>query len=143
MSTSRHLSRIIALQALFASEFGRQDDASTFDYICKEFKEKTNDFSFAKMIYEGVRDNENEIHEKIRHYAPEWPIEKIAKIDKVILEIAVYEMTGKGDVPAVVALDEAIELAKSYGNSNTPKFINGVLNALLNDTGSKREAPAA
>lgn len=143
MSTSRHLSRIIALQALFASEFRQQDPAEAFEYVCKEFKDKTNDFSFAKMIFDGVRENQSDIHEKIRHYAPEWPIEKIAKIDKVILEIAIYEMTGKGDVPAVVALDEAIELSKSYGNQNTPKFINGVLNALLNDNGSKRETPAA
>ncbi len=143
MSTSRHLSRVIALQALFASEFGKQNPTEAFDYVCKEFKDKTDDFSFAKMIFDGVIAGQEGIHEKIRHYAPEWPIEKIAKIDRVILEIAIFEMTAKGDVPAVVALDEAVELSKSYGNQNTPKFINGVLNALLNDTGSQRKTITA
>lgn len=143
MSTSRHLSRIIALQSLFAYEFDKVTADDAFNYICGEFKDKISDFSFAKMLFYGVIENKKEIHQKIEQYAPQWPIEKIARIDRVILEIAIFEMTFDGDVPGIVALDEAIELGKTFGNKNSPKFINGVLNALFNDTGTARKLTKA
>lgn len=72
-----------------------------------------------------------DIDEKIAHAAPEWPIDKIAKIDLAILRQAIFEMTNHKDVPVKVVIDEAIELAKAYGNQNSPKFINGVLGTLV------------
>lgn len=63
--------------------------------------------------------------------APEWPIDKIAKIDLAILRLAVYELLTKSDVPPKVVIDEAVELAKTYGNDNSAKFINGVLGTVL------------
>lgn len=63
--------------------------------------------------------------------APEWPIDKIAKIDLAILRLAIYEITQTKEVPVKVVIDEAIELAKSFGNTNSPKFINGVLGTII------------
>ncbi len=143
MTTSRHLSRIIALEALFAFEFHGGVQNEVFDYVANEFKEKTTDFAYAKVLFDGVVEHGEKIREVIVTHAPDWPVEKIAKSDRVVLEIAIFEMNFGGDVPAVVALDEAIELAKQYGSPNAPKFINGVLNALLNNNRTPRESPSA
>ncbi len=71
------------------------------------------------------------VDSKIASSAPEWPIDKIAKIDLAILRLAVYELTVAKDQPPKVIIDEAIELAKAYGNENSSKFVNGVLGSIL------------
>jgi len=71
------------------------------------------------------------IDEKIHVAAPEWPIEKIAKIDLAILRLAVYELTVDKKEPSKVIIDEAVELAKEFGNSNSPQFVNGVLGTIF------------
>lgn len=72
-----------------------------------------------------------EIDTQIQHVAPEWPLDKIAKIDLAILRLAVYELTVEKDTPPKVVIDEAVELAKAYGNDGSAKFINGALGALI------------
>ena len=71
------------------------------------------------------------IDEKIAHAAPEWPLPKISKIDLAILRLATFELTVQMSEPPKVVIDEAIELAKAYGNENSPKFVNGVLGSIL------------
>ncbi len=71
------------------------------------------------------------IDARITTCAPEWPVDKIAKIDLAILRLAIYEITITKEAPVKVVIDEAIELAKSFGNSNSPKFINGVLGTII------------
>lgn len=73
------------------------------------------------------------IDARIQASAPEWPIDKIAKIDLAILRLAVYELTVAKTAPEKVIIDEAIELAKSFGNENSPKFVNGVLGSILKE----------
>lgn len=73
-----------------------------------------------------------QIDEQIQTVAPEWPLDKIAKIDLAILRLAVYELTVEKDAPPKVVIDEAVELAKAYGNDGSAKFINGALGALIN-----------
>lgn len=138
MSSSRHLSRVIVLQTLFAYEFyvsassaQTRDPEMILEYISREFEGKISDLSFAYELLNGVLKHLDKIRSFIKKYAPEWPIEKIAGIDRAILEIGAYEILYSKDVPAVVAIDEAIELAKSFGNESSSKFVNGVLNTLL------------
>lgn len=106
----RHQHRIVAMQRLFSFSFGNQ----------------TNDKELADiLLHLPVIDT------MIETAAPEWPIDKIAKIDLAILRQAIFEMTEHKDTPVKVVIDEAIELAKSYGNPNSAKFINGVLGTLV------------
>ncbi|MEK9132583.1 MAG: transcription antitermination factor NusB [Patescibacteria group bacterium] len=131
MGSSRHLGRVIVLKTLFAHEFNGGDPEGMLEYIAQEFEGKISDLSFAYALLNGVLHHQKEIEELIVKNAPQWPIDKIARIDRVLLEIGVYELIFPGDVPEVVAIDEAIELAKTFGNENSQKFINGVLNAIL------------
>lgn len=76
-----------------------------------------------------------DIDKKIAHAAPEWPIDQIAKIDLAILRLAVYELTVEKKEPPKVIIDEAIELAKEFGNQNSPQFVNGVLGTIYKSIG--------
>lgn len=92
-------------------------------------------YSFGNQVHDkeltDILPHLSVIDTMIQTAAPEWPIEKIAKIDLAILRQAVYEMKYHKDTPVKVVIDEAIELAKSYGNPNSAKFINGVLGTLV------------
>lgn len=78
-----------------------------------------------------ILEHVSELDERISKAAPEWPLPKIAKIDLAILRLAVWELTYEKDAPAKVVIDEAVELAKSYGNEHSSKFINGALGAIV------------
>lgn len=131
MPSSRHLGRVITLQALFAYEFHGGDPEAVLEYVSREFEGKISDLSFAYELLNGVLANQAEIKTLVEKYAPAWPYDKIAPVDRAILEIAIFEMLHSKDVPSVVAIDEAIELAKTFGNENSQKFVNGVLNAIF------------
>lgn len=131
MPSSRHLGRVITMQTLFAYEFHGGDPEAVLEYVSREFEGKISDLSFAYELLNGVIRHQDNIRTLVTKHAPAWPYEKIAPVDRAVLEIAIFEMEYSKDVPKVVAIDEAIELAKSFGNENSPKFINGVLNAIL------------
>jgi len=95
------------------------------------YKERGIDFTLTLEIEKGVKKHKKEIDEIIEKCAPEWPIDKIAKVDLVILRIAVYEILYSEKVPEKVAIDEAVELAKEFGNDTSSKFVNGVLGTVL------------
>lgn len=86
--------------------------------------------AFTDRLVKGVQANRQQIDEIIKQYAPEWPLDQIALIDRNILRIAIYELVIDGTVPVKVAINEAIELAKTFGSESTPRFINGVLGTL-------------
>lgn len=136
MGSSRHLGRVLVLKTLFSYEFHGGDPEAVLEYIAQEFEGKISDLSFAYQLLNGVLGHQKKIHKLIVKYAPDWPVEKIAKIDRAALEIGTYEMLYSKDVPGVVAIDEAIELVKTYGSENSQKFINGVLNAIYKTEGS-------
>jgi N utilization substance protein B len=142
MSSSRHLGRVITLQTLFAYEFHGGDPEGILEYIAREFEGKISDLSFAYELLNGVLHHEDFIRTLVTKHAPAWPYDKIAPVDRAVLEIAIFEMEYSKDVPKIVAIDEAIELAKTFGNENSPKFINGVLNAILESKRSTKETSA-
>ena len=88
------------------------------------------DTEFYNRIIDGVIEKQPEIDEIISKCAPEWPIDQITPIDRIILEISVFELKYSQDLPPKVAIDEAIELAKQFGADNSSKFINGVLGSV-------------
>lgn len=136
MSSFRHLSRELVLQALFFFAFRNEESVpkeEAFSYIVQEFGKELPETKFAVNLYEGVIAKKSQLDELIVKYAPEWPIEKIAPVDKTILEIGLYEITYSEDVPAIVAINEAVELAKTYGDKSSSRFVNGVLNSYLKE----------
>lgn len=132
MSSSRHHARVAVMQTIFGYEFHEGDENAL---LKTNLSEQKNDLmkeeQYAIKTLKGVLIHREDILKKIREFAPEWPIEKIAPVDRAILEVGSYEMLYSDDIPPLVAINEAIEIAKDFGDSNTPKFVNGVLSAIL------------
>lgn len=134
MASNRHLGRIIALQTLYECEF-RQDSADAtadIDEILarnlERYNETIDDKTFVEALVHGVRKTVKELDATIQPIAPDWPLEQIARIDRTILRMALYELLHMGkEVPPKVAINEAVELAKAFGSDNSSKFVNGVL----------------
>ncbi|MCA9308293.1 transcription antitermination factor NusB, partial [candidate division WWE3 bacterium] len=97
----------------------------------------STDFSLTENIIENIETHKKEIDDLIQQNAPEWPIDKISKVDLTILRIAVSEILFT-DLPNKVAVDEAIELAKEFGNDTSSKFINGVLGTIIEQDNSPK-----
>jgi len=134
--SNRHLSRTIAMQTLYQWDFNGQKDESLdslLEYNIKEFAPGFNDEGFTKHLVEGVIKNIKEIDELIRKYATEWPLEQITIIDRNILRIGIFELKYDPDIPSKVAINEAIEVAKTYGGESSGKFVNGVLGAIYKE----------
>src|SRR5581483_5834886 len=86
---------------------------------------------FVQALVRGVMEQHHELDQLIAKFAPEYPVEQLAIIDRNILRLAFYELRSLGDVPVKVAINEAVELAKLYGSDSAPRFVNGVLGAYL------------
>jgi len=134
MASNRHLGRIVALQTLYEYEFRVESaDASVdIDEILTRnldrYDTAIDDKAFVTALIKGVLKVQSDIDDKIRPIAPDWPIEQIARVDRNILRIGIYELLYQADtVPPKVAINEAVELAKAFGSDNSSKFVNGVL----------------
>lgn len=139
MASNRHLGRIVAMQTLYEHDFRAGDHTETelppiLERNLDEFRSSIDDTNFVEDVVEGVHSHMSEIDGIIGPAAPEWPVEQIAKIDRVILRIGVYELMIKRDVPPKVAINEAVELAKTFGGENSSKFINGVLGTIYRNS---------
>lgn len=134
MASNRHLGRIIALQTLYECEFREQCNdthASIGEILARNverYADTVDDTTFIQRLVEGVHQLQSKLDALIQPIAPEWPIDQIARVDRTILRMAIYELTELGDhVPPKVAINEAVELAKAFGSDNSSKFVNGVL----------------
>lgn len=134
MASNRHLGRIVALQTLYEFEFrtNAEDKSASVDEILSRnlgrYDQEIEDTDFVHMLVSGVLEHQNDLDDQIRPLAPEWPLEQIARIDRNVLRIGLYELLHLADkVPPKVAINEAVELAKAFGSDNSSKFINGVL----------------
>lgn len=149
MASNRHLGRIIALQSLYEWEFRTQcgDESATVDEILarniERYKDTVEDTAFIDALVRGVVKSSPEIDELLQPIAPEWPIEQIARVDRTILRMAIYELKESGDkVPPKVAINEAVELAKAFGSDNSSKFVNGVLGTAYRTLVGDKDADA-
>lgn len=134
MASNRHLGRIVALQSLYEYEFRLQSaDASVeIDEILtrnlERYEDEIEDIQFVSDLVKGVLDAMGDLDDKLAPLAPEWPLEQIARIDRNVLRLGLYELLYRAEhVPPKVAINEAVELAKAFGSDNSSKFINGVL----------------
>ncbi len=130
--SNRHLSRTISLQTLFAWDFNGKKDGDIEKIIANNFSNfapSFDDGGFVKDLVLGVKNNIQEIDPYIVKYATEWPLDQITAIDRNILRLGIYELLFTETPPRVV-INEAIEVAKSFGGDASGKFVNGVLGAL-------------
>lgn len=124
---NRHLSRMIAMQTLYEWEF--REDVDLADIEARNIAEYSDrcECEFIHTLTGGVSKDKDALNEVIDKVAPDWPVDQISLIDKVILQVAIYELKHDHDVPPKVVIDEAVELSKEFGNDNSSKFVNGVL----------------
>lgn len=134
MASNRHLGRMIALQTLYEYEFRVQveDKWANASEVLKRnlerYKTSIDDTEFVERLVGGVIEKQEKLDEALRPLAPEWPIEQIARIDRSVLRLGLYELLFSVDkVPYKVVINEAVELAKSFGSDNSGRFVNGVL----------------
>lgn len=135
--SNRHLARSIAMQALYQWDFKGKPANELPTIVEQNIAEfgtgLDDDKEFVRETVNGVIEHLDEIDETIQKYATNWPIEQLTIIDRNILRIGVYELKFNDKIPAKVAINEAIEIAKSYGGQSSGKFVNGVLGAIYND----------
>lgn len=134
MASNRHLGRIVALQTLYEYEFRVQseDPHVELDEILTRnlarYESAIDDTKFVSDLVDGVVKTQVDLDAKIQPIAPEWPLEQIARVDRTVLRLGLYELLHRASVvPPKVAINEAVELAKAFGSDNSSKFINGVL----------------
>lgn len=137
---NRHLSRSIAMQSLYEWDFnGRQKE--NIDEIIKknisEFGPGMDDSTFVENLVRNTITNQDKIDPLIEKCAPEWPLDQVTVVDRNILRLGIYELLfgNYEEVPPKVAINEAIELAKSFGGESSGRFVNGVLGTIYRELG--------
>ncbi len=149
MASNRHLGRIIALQTLYEEELrvDAEDKNFNIDEVLARnidrYKDQLDDVDFIKKLVHGVSKNAAKLDKELQPVAPEWPIDQIARMDRLVLRIGLYELENEADVPPKVVINEAVELAKAFGGDNSSKFVNGVLGTLLRQKEGDDGKPAA
>src|SRR3989344_4656147 len=144
---NRHLARSVVLQVLFERDSSsgssgegkmtKEDCENRLVEYSKEFGARESDMSFMKQLLQSAIAKQREIDEVITRAAPEWPLEKIAAIDRNVLRLGLTELlyADRTQVPSKVAINEAIELAKTFGSNSSGRFVNGVLGAVYIELG--------
>lgn len=134
---NRHLSRTIAMQSLFEWDFnGRVGELKEItENQIKEMSVAEEDRAFVFELVEGVASRADEIDQIIVKHAPEWPIEQIPPVDRNVLRVGIFELMFLKQVPPKVAINEAVELGKTFGGESSGKFVNGVLGAIYKEMG--------
>lgn len=146
---NRHLCRSLAMQVLFELDFREGNPAKfideAIDRVVTEFAPGMEDLSYVREIVDGVISHRDKIDAVVGKAAPDWPIDQIAAVDRNILRLGLYELIfgDRADVPAKVAINEAIELAKTFGGESSGRFVNGVLGTVYKEMGEpgKNESP--
>lgn len=149
MASNRHLGRIIALQTLYEEEFRREcnDENFVLEDVLKRnierYAQMVDDHDFIVRLVNGVDAKAKELDAVLQPIAPDWPIDQIARMDRVVLRIGAYELLIGNDAPPKVVINEAVELAKAFGGENSSKFVNGVLGTVLKQKDQKGDSPAS
>jgi len=139
--SNRHLARTLVLQSLFQWDFNERKENinKILEMNRQEFAPDFDDQGFSDNLLKTLIDKMAEIDGLITKYAPEWPIDQITPVDRNVLRIGIYELKYAMDIPPKVAINEAIELAKTYSGGSSGKFINGVLGSIYKDMQEKGE----
>ncbi len=127
----RRKARAVALQTLFEVDSVNHPVEQVLPRRLEEENLESEGEAFTRELVQGVLSQQPQLDSLIARFAPEWPVDQLAIIDRNILRLAFYELLNLGDVPVKVAINEAVELAKIYGSDSSPRFVNGVLGAFL------------
>lgn len=128
----RRRARVLALQALYEIDSTGHPSARVLHHLLEDDQHLTPEgVAFTTQLVSGVLACYQQLDQIIQQHAPEWPVEQLAIIDRNILRMALYELQHVADVPVKVAVNEAVELAKTFGSDTSPRFVNGVLGAFL------------
>lgn len=128
---------------LYALEAGEQDVERTLQTYWRETPGDAEGRPYADDVVRGVVDHRATIDERIRAASEHWRLERMARVDRNVLRIGVFELLERPEVPRAVIIDEAVELAKRYGTEDSGKFVNGVLDRIADDVGRRDEDAGA
>jgi N utilization substance protein B len=134
MFTARHLGRVMAMQALYEIDAVDGDPVAALEAIAAEHQASARARTFASDLVQGVLHNLEAIDGVLREAAPQWPLDQMARVDKAVLRVAVFELRFGQRAPPKVAINEAIDIAKTYGGEGSGRFVNGVLGHVLATT---------
>ena len=130
MVGARRKAREFALQVLYEVDAVAHDIETVANHLLADGGLSEENAFFARELAIGVVQNQDEIDRKIQHFAPAWPIDQIPMVDRNILRLAIFEILFDNKVPVKVAINEAVELAKTFGSDNSFRFVNGVLGSV-------------
>lgn len=142
--SSRHLARSIVMQTLYQWDFKDRPTAALPAIMQQQIDEfgsglAEENIAFIKDSVDNVIDHVEDIDTMIEEYAPNWTMDQMSLVDRNILRIGIYELKFNDTIPAKVAINEAIEIAKTFGGISSGKFVNGILGAIFNDMDDKEK----
>ncbi len=135
---TRHQAREAVIGLLYAYDLGNREIKKFAEEILEDKKIRNRQREFALSLFGGVVDRINELDEMIKKHLEGWDLERVGHIERAILRLGTYELLFSG-LDRAIAIDEAVELAKRLGTDQSPKFINGVLDAIAKERGDKSE----
>ena len=130
MAGARRKARVLALQALYEIDSAGHEVEEVVTQLMADGRLSEENSAFVRELVSGVIQNKEKIDLNIQNFAPAWPIEQIPVVDRNILRLAIFEVLLDNKVPVKVAINEAVELAKTFGGDNSSRFVNGVLGSV-------------
>ena len=129
----RRRARELAIQVLIHMEYNPGDPGESFDRVCESFGPPKEVRAYSREVVLGVWEKKADLDRLIRRSSKNWRVERMTRVDRNILRIAIYEVVYRKDVPPKVSIDEAVELGKRYGTEESGAFINGILDHIYNE----------
>lgn len=134
---TRRKAREVVLQALYQDELLQPGDRFSFERFCRHFQVNKKAIPYARTLLGGIREKVGDIDQRIANHAENWRLERMSLVDRNILRLAVFELIYQNDIPASVAINEAVEIAKRYSTDDSGPFINGILDAMAREQSRK------
>jgi len=138
MKGARHKAREIAIQVLYEVDAVNHNPEEAIRNIISRMEASQDVSDFALELVNGVIQSREELDQNIRDFAPAWPLDQISIVDRNILRLAIFEILHDNKIPVKVAINEAVELAKTFGSDNSSRFVNGVLGSVSNLATNKK-----
>ena len=130
----RRKARVLALQLLYEADISGHPIREGFDWVEEGEELQLLALEYALELAQGVMGQRDSIDSLIQRFAPAWPVRQLPAVDRNILRLALYEINWGGSTPSKVAINEAVELAKTFGSESSPRFVNGVLGSVMDES---------
>jgi N utilization substance protein B len=138
MKGARHKAREVALQVLYEIDSVKHSAAEALGYNLARVEVSEETGQFAHELVDGVIQFRDQLDQNIKDFAPAWPLDQISLVDRNVLRLAIFEILHENKLPVKVAINEAVELAKTFGSNNSSRFVNGVLGSVSNLVANKK-----